>query len=61
MIDEDLEGGGVEAVVRLRSTLESIEDLPDDEERWRNSLIETLQGTRNPFIDYPEVVSLIRQ
>lgn len=36
-------------------------DLPDDEERWRNNLIETLQGTRNPFIDYPEVLGLVEQ
>lgn len=36
-------------------------DLPDDEERRRNNLIETLQGTRNPFIDYPAVLRLVGQ
>ena len=34
-------------------------DPPDDEERWRNNLIEDLQGNRNPFIDHPETVGLL--
>ena len=34
-------------------------DPPDDEERWRNNLIEDLQGNRNPFVDYPETVGLL--
>ena len=34
-------------------------DPPDNEERWRNNLIETLQGTRNPFIDNPEVLGVV--
>ena len=29
------------------------EDPPDETERWRNYVIERLQGTRNPFIDNP--------
>ncbi len=32
---------------------------PSDEERWRNNLIEDLQGSRNPFIDYPHIVRLL--
>ncbi len=35
------------------------QDPPDDAERWRNSAIEELQGTRNPFIDYPQIVRLV--
>lgn len=34
-------------------------DPPSDEERWRNNLIEDLQGSRNPFIDYPHIVRLL--
>ena len=36
-----------------------VADPPDDVERWRNNLIELLQGSRNPFIDYPEIVRLL--
>lgn len=36
-------------------------DPPDDVERWRNTLIEKLQGTRNPFIDYPEIMRLFER
>jgi deoxyribonuclease-1 len=35
------------------------QDPPDDAERWRNTMIEELQGTRNPFIDYPMIVRLV--
>ncbi len=31
------------------------EDPPDSEERRRNNIIEKIQGTRNPFIDHPEL------
>ena len=34
-------------------------DPPDEEEQWRNNLIEGLQGTRNPFIDYPAITRLL--
>ena len=34
-------------------------DPPDEEEQWRNNLIEEFQGTRNPFIDYPEITRLL--
>ncbi len=34
-------------------------DPPDEEEQWRNNLIEELQGTRNAFIDYPEITRLL--
>lgn len=48
----------------LHGSLETLaawhqEDPPDDVERARNSLIEQFQGTRNPFIDYPEVILLL--
>jgi len=36
-----------------------VADPPDDVERWRNNLIDQLQGSRNPFIDYPEMVRLL--
>ena len=32
------------------------EDPPDKAENKRNSLIELVQGNRNPFIDHPEIV-----
>ena len=35
-------------------------DQPDKWERDRNSLIEDVQGDRNPFIDYPEMVERVR-
>jgi deoxyribonuclease-1 len=35
-------------------------DPPDAEERRRNDLIEKLQGTRNKFIDRPELADTIR-
>ncbi len=31
-------------------------DPPDDKERARNDKIEAIQGNRNPFIDYPQLV-----
>ncbi len=35
------------------------EDLPEKIEKTRNSLIEQVQGNRNPFIDHPEIVERI--
>jgi deoxyribonuclease I len=35
-------------------------DPPDEWERDRNSLIEDVQGNRNPYIDYPEMVERVR-
>ena len=37
-----------------------LSDPPDEWERNRNSLIEDVQGNRNPFIDYPEMVERVR-
>ena len=37
-----------------------LSDPPDEWERDRNSLIEDVQGNRNPFIDYPEMVERVR-
>ena len=36
------------------------EDPPDELEQKRNSLIELVQGNRNPFIDHPEIVERVR-
>jgi endonuclease I len=35
------------------------EDPPDKMEEIRNSLIEQVQGNRNPFIDHPEIVERV--
>jgi deoxyribonuclease I len=35
-------------------------DPPDEWERDRNSLIEDVQGNKNLFIDYPEMVERVR-
>jgi endonuclease I len=37
-----------------------LSDPPDEWERDRNSLIEDVQGNRNPFIDYPEMDERVR-
>jgi len=37
-----------------------LEDPPDKWEEERNSLIEMVQGNRNPFIDHPELVERMR-
>ncbi len=50
-IPEDLED-------RLRQW--HLEDPPDTWEEERNSLIETVQGNRNPFIDHPEQVERVK-
>ncbi len=36
------------------------DDPPSDHEKSRNDEIEELQGTRNPFIDHPELADTIR-
>jgi len=36
------------------------EDPPDKTENKRNALIELIQGNRNPFIDYPEIVERVQ-
>ena len=36
------------------------DDPPSDHEKFRNDTIEELQGTRNPFIDHPELADTIR-
>ena len=36
------------------------EDPPDKIEETRNSMIEQIQGNRNPFIDNPEAVEHVR-
>ena len=36
------------------------DDPPSDHEKSRNDKIEELQGTRNPFIDHPELADTIR-
>ena len=37
-----------------------LEDPPDGPENRRNSLIELVQGNRNPFIDRPEIVQRVQ-
>ena len=37
-----------------------LEDPPDNPEKERNSLIESVQGNRNPFIDHPEIVERVQ-
>ena len=37
-----------------------LEDPPDAWEEERNSLIELVQGNRNPFIDHPEIVERVK-
>lgn len=37
-----------------------LNDPPDSWEMERNSLIENIQGNRNPFIDFPEIVERVR-
>jgi len=37
-----------------------LEDPPDKGENKRNSLIELIQGNRNPFIDHPEIIERVR-
>ena len=37
------------------------EDPVSDLERQRNNVIQTAQGNRNPFIDFPQLVRLAYQ
>jgi len=52
--------------IQIQNTLEEnlrawhFEDPPDKMEEIRNSLIEQVQGNRNPFIDHPEAVERVR-
>ena len=51
--------------IHIRDALEEklrtwhFEDPPDKMEEIRNSLIEQIQGNRNPFIDHPEAVERV--
>ena len=51
--------------IHIQDTLEEklrawhFEDPPDTMEETRNSLIEQVQGNRNPFIDHPEAVERV--
>ncbi|MCH8157997.1 MAG: endonuclease, partial [Nitrospinae bacterium] len=52
--------------IRIPSAMENrlrmwhLEDPPDAGEEKRNSLIEIVQGNRNPFIDHPEQVERVQ-
>ena len=51
--------------IKIHNTLEEnlrawhFKDPPDKMEEKRNSLIEQVQGNRNPFIDHPEIVERV--
>jgi endonuclease I len=51
--------------IQIQNTLEEnlrawhFKDPPDKIEKTRNSLIEQVQGNRNPFIDHPEIVERV--
>ncbi len=45
-------------VATFRQWAEQV-DLPDDQERRRNDLVHGKQGNRNPFVDIPNLASLI--
>jgi deoxyribonuclease-1 len=47
-------------VLEDRLRLWHLKDPPDAWEEERNSLIEIVQGNRNPFIDHPEQVERVR-
>jgi endonuclease I len=49
------------AYMGLLSTLLawSAQDPPDDLERLRNDIVESYQGNRNPFVDYPEWIPVV--
>ena len=38
----------------------NLEDLPSEQEIYRNNLIEKIQGNRNPFIDNPKLVNKLK-
>ncbi|MES2801904.1 MAG: endonuclease [Bdellovibrionota bacterium] len=48
-------GGAEEATLRIWNQ----EDPVDAQEKTRNDMVEDVQGNRNPFIDYPELVDQV--
>jgi endonuclease I len=49
-------GGAEEATLRKWNH----EDPVDAEEAARNDMIEDVQGNRNPFVDYPELIDQVK-
>ena len=54
----DIEATGVATSIEMLLEWNSL-DLVDDAEATRNDVVQSLQGNRNPFIDYPEYAEKI--